>query len=73
MSTKKYIDYWESISNYNNVNPHIMQFELHKKYDKERFEYFKSLSDFHKLSYKFDFTKFEKNSNYDYIVGDLNE
>lgn len=73
MASKKYTTDWNSIPNFNNVNPHIMQFELGKKYNKERFTYYKEISDFHKLSYKFDFSKFDDDSNYDYIMGDLNE
>ncbi|MBQ2946735.1 MAG: capsular polysaccharide synthesis protein [Bacilli bacterium] len=73
MASKKYEKEWEAIPNFNNVNPHILQFELGNKYNEERFKYYKKISDFHKLSYKFDFSLFQKSSNYDYIERDIYE
>lgn len=73
MATKKYKTIWEKIPTYNNVNPHIMQFELNNNYSRERFEYYKSISDFHKLTYKLNIDNISKNSNLNFILGGKNE
>lgn len=52
MARKKYSNLWDQVPTFNNINPHILQFELLNEYSKERFEYYKNISDFHKLSYK---------------------
>lgn len=70
MATEKYPEIWKQVPIYNNVNPHIMQFELFEKYDKQRFAYYANISDFHKLTYKFKGNKIAKNSNVAHILGD---
>ena len=71
IASRKYADIWNEVPTYNNINPHIMQFELTNKYDKERFAYYKSISDFHKLTYKFKEVK--KGSNLAYIMENKDE
>lgn len=73
MATHKYNEIWEEIPIYNNINPHIMQFELKNDYNKDRFEYYKKISDFHKLTYKLKSDEISKKSNYNFILGELNE
>jgi len=72
MATKKYKSIWDNIPTYNNINPHIMQFELKNNYVKERFEYYKSISDFHKLTFKINIDDVSKNSNLNFILGGKN-
>ena len=73
MATKKYKTIWEKVPTYNNINPHIMQFELNNNYTKERFEYYKSISDFHKLTFKLKVDNISKNSNLNFILGGSDE
>ena len=73
IAARKYHDLWNSMPIYNNINPHIMQFELFNKYDKDRFMYYKSISDFHKLTYKFKKEDIHNESNIAYILGDKYE
>ena len=70
MSCRKYNDIWDSVPTYNNVNPHVMQFELFNKYNKERFNYYAAISDFHKLTYKFHGKEITKDTNIGHILGD---
>lgn len=42
---------WENIPTYNNVSPHILQFEMLDDYDADRFNEIKKMSDFHKLNH----------------------
>lgn len=48
--TDIYPEEWKSIPIYNNINPHILQFELLDNYSEERFDEIKKMSDFHKLN-----------------------
>ena len=43
---------WKEIPYYNNVNPHVLQFELFDKYDKARWDEICRISSVHKLTYK---------------------
>lgn len=60
MATEKYSDMWNSIPTFNNINPHIMQFELNNKFSTKRWKQLKEYSSFHKLNnhlkYKLDST-----------------
>lgn len=56
MTIEKYPELWKKVPRYSNVPPHILQFELLDKYDEHRFEQIKTMSDFHKLNQKFDFS-----------------
>ena len=69
LSTKKYDSEWNDLMLFNNANPHIMQFELLNKYGNKRIEYYKKISDFHKLSYKINKNKITKESTYYKIFG----
>ena len=73
LATTKYQELWDSVPTYNNINPHVMQFELFNKYDSERFKYYETISDFHKLTYKFKKEDIKKNTNLAYIMGEYHE
>jgi len=55
MATEKYRDMWDNIPAFNNINPHVMQFELNHKFSKERWNQLKEYSSFHKLNNHFEY------------------
>lgn len=59
---------FNEIPYYPSSNNHILQNELLKIYSKDRFDYYLKLSFIHKLTYKLDIKKINKNSNYEYII-----
>lgn len=67
IAIEKYYDLYMEMPNYNNINPHILQLELFNKYNLERTNYYKKLSDFHKLTYKYQDENIE-DSNLLYIL-----
>ena len=73
LACKRYPDLWNNMSTYNNINPHIMQFELFNKFDKYRFLYYEKISDFHKLTFKFKEEDVPKDSNLAYLLEGFNE
>lgn len=70
MAARKYSYLYAEVGNFPNVSPHVLQFELENKFSKDRFEEIKKMSDFHKLNGNKDFTNKEKDTFYDYIVGE---
>jgi hypothetical protein len=68
IATEKYSDEWKKVPRFSNVPPHILQFEITEKYEKERWDEICKMSSIHKLTQKADFSKREKNSFYDYII-----
>ena len=57
MATESYADLWSQVPRYSNLPPHEMQFSTCGDCSDERLEYFASISDFHKLTYKIDPSK----------------
>lgn len=68
MVIEKYPDEWAKVPFISNIPPHLMQDELLKEFDEERFEILKKMSSFHKLSQKIDFSQAPSNSLYDKII-----
>ena len=66
MSTIKYNSLWNNISSFNNINPHILQFELNEKYNSERWKQILSFSSFHKLNHHNRYNN--HNSFYSHII-----
>lgn len=56
---------WRELPYYNNVNPHVLQYELKNKYDKERWQYIRRISTIHKLTY---IVTEDKESFYGHII-----
>ena len=52
MATEKYSKEWEDVPVNSNILPHILQFELLKKYDENKYNEIKKLSVFHKLNHR---------------------
>ena len=68
MAIEKYPEEWKRIPVYNNISPHILQFELQEKYSEKRFEQIKEMSDFHKLNHHEEKKELGFYTNYDYIL-----
>ena len=73
IATEKYSDEWKKVPRFSNVPPHILQFEITEKYEKERWDEICKMSSIHKLTQKADFSRREKNSFYDYIIDKYGE
>ncbi len=52
MASEHYANLWKEVPRYSNIPPHILQFELFEQYTSERYEQIKSMSNFHKLTWK---------------------
>ncbi len=63
-----YKDEWDEIPWFPDLPPHILQRELNKPYSQKRWEQLCRMSDIHKLSYKIDIDKSEKQSFYKHIM-----
>ena len=66
LSTEVYKDEWNKVPTFNNISPHILQFELCEEFNDKRLEQIKNMSDFHKLNWRIESEN--KNSFYNYIV-----
>ncbi len=67
--TAKFKDEWEKIPFYSNIEPHILWFHyFYDNFNSEVFERLKEMSNFHKLSNKFDVKKLGENNFYDYLI-----
>ena len=53
MATKKFDEEWERVPSYSNIEPHILQFELLKKYTDLRWNEIKRMTKFHKLNHRY--------------------
>lgn len=66
LSTEVYKDEWNKVPTFNNISPHILQFELNDDFEEVRFNQIRGMSDFHKLNWRI--KSENKNSYYNYIV-----
>lgn len=67
MATRRYPKIWNEVPVFNNHSPHTMQQELSRKYNKRRWLNLVSMSAFHKLNRRLDFSN-DSESLYSYIV-----
>ena len=65
-ATEVYKDEWDKVPTFNNISPHILQFELNDDFEEVRFNQIRGMSDFHKLNWRI--KSENKNSSYNYIV-----
>ena len=70
LATEVYKDEWNKVPTFNNISPHILQFELCEEFNDKRFEQIKNMSDFHKLNWRI--KSENKNNFYNYIVDNYN-
>lgn len=69
MAANHYASLWKAVPRYSNIPPHILQFELFEQYNDDRFRQIKSMSDFHKLSWKYNVNKMSlTGTNWEYII-----
>lgn len=66
MACEKYFEIWKNVPTFNNINPHILQFELNNDYNKKRWKQITNLSGFHKLNHHNKYV--EKDSMYSNII-----
>lgn len=72
IATDKFKKQWEAVPTYNNINPHMMQFELLNEYDEKRWNEYIKFSDFHKLNRRIESDEQKmKFTNLDYIINDF--
>lgn len=57
---------WNQLPYFNNVCALMLQYDMHKKFDYERYKYICSLSPVHKMTYKFN--EYEQGTVLDYIL-----
>jgi hypothetical protein len=67
ISCLEYPDLYQNIRKMDNSNPHILLLEIKNKYNDAEFERVKSISDFHKLTYKIENDECMKDSYIEYI------
>lgn len=70
MAAKKCSSEWEQVKSMSNIPPHILQFELEKKYTEERWNEITKMSPFHKLNFRIKTD--EKDTFYDFIINKYN-
>lgn len=68
IATEQYKEIWDNVPTFNNVTPHILQFELLNEFDEKRFEQIKSMSTIHKLNRRLENNNKQKTTYFDYII-----
>lgn len=62
---------WNKIPFFSNIDPHVLWFySFYDTFDKKRFKQIKEMSNFHKLSYKFDPKQLKEDSFYEHLIKD---
>ncbi len=68
MVTERFEDEWERLPRFHNLNPHILQWEFGKPYDRERLKMIARFADFHKLTYRLEQSCNLPGSFYDVMI-----
>lgn len=69
MATEKYEDEWKQVPYYSQIDNHLLANELMNNFDEKRYNEIKSLTNFHKLTYKLQIDKnTDKTTFYDKII-----
>ena len=63
LSTEVYKDEWNKVPTFNNISPHILQFELCEEFNDKRFEQIKNMSDYIVDNYKNDIKNIRGKNN----------
>ena len=66
LATEVYAKEWDNVPSYSNIPPHILQFELTKEFNRDRWRQITQMSDIHKLNHRV--LCAEKNTYYSYIL-----
>lgn len=64
MATEKYPDEWKKVPYYNQIDQHILAFEMNRAFDEKRFNQIKEITSVHKLTNKTEKMEFENSSYY---------
>lgn len=68
LALERYPEEWNNIPKFSNSIPHILLLQLFQKFNKENYSHIKTLTPFHKLSYKFEIEQVEcKETYYDIL------
>ncbi len=72
MAAKKYKDIWDEMPIFNNINPHMLQFELLNNFKLKRWNQLKKMSPIHKLNHRIDEKDMgnDRITYYKYIIND---
>lgn len=70
LAIETYPEEWKKVIPFSNSTPHILLLRLFEEYNSDAWKAIKLQSCFHKLSYKFDKQKFEKENTYYKIIID---
>lgn len=62
MATEQYPEEWKKVPYLNQIDNHLLARELLNKYDDNKFNMIVNITDFHKLTYKFDKDKSTKDT-----------
>lgn len=68
IATEEYPDEWAKIPKFNNLNPHVLQWEFGNLYNENRLNEIKRFADFHKLTYRLADTCDKPGTYYDVLV-----
>ena len=69
MATEMYLKEWKQVPYYSQIDNHLLQNELMNNFDEKRYNEIKSLTNFHKLTYKLQIDKnIKKTTFYDKII-----
>lgn len=69
MATEKYKEEWKQIPYYSQIDNHLLANELRNNFNEKRYNEIKSLTNFHKLTYKLQKEKKKKERTfYDKII-----
>lgn len=67
--SKEFGEEWNNVPAFSNIDPHMLWFYLfYEKFDKKRINQIKEMSNFHKLSYKFDESLLKEDSFYEHLI-----
>ncbi len=72
MVLEKYPEIAKKVPVFSNVPPHIMQRELFSEYSEKRFKQYETISDFHKLTYKFLPSQNKNGTLYEFLISENN-
>ena len=67
---ERYQEAWNKIPRFNNLNPHVLQWEFGQQYNEKRLEEIERFSDFHKLTYRLKETCDTAGSFYDVMINE---
>lgn len=68
ISADYFMDDWDKLPKYHNLNPHILQYEFSDQYCEERMKEIERFADFHKLTYRLENKCNKPGTYYDVLI-----